>query len=536
MNIFSIISGLIGGLGLFIYGMYLLSDSLKKLSLGLLKSLLEKITSNRFKSMLVGVFVTSIIQSSSATSVILIGFLNAGLLSLAGAVAIMIGANVGTTVTAQLIAFKLTTFAPIFIFFGALYFFFAKKDKNKNKGLAALGFGMLFMGLTMMSMAVAPLAENESAKNAFLAFGKYPLLGILTGLLLTIAWQSSSTTTGMLIAFASAGLMNLNSSIYIIFGMEIGTCVTALLASIGGKLSSKRLAVGHTLFNVIGVIIALSMAPLYLKYIPMLTDNVARQVANTHTIFNLFNAILFLPFIPLFTKFLTKIIPGKDYVKKDTKNLDKNLLALPHMAIRAVIKELVVMLETCTEMLKKSRECTVAYRHKLRNEVSIDEESVDEMQKNITEYIVEITRQELPEKQSRLIPAILHSVNDLEKVGDYCESIVILAQRAFENDLIFSEQARIELDKLFDKTEAVMKQTKKALQYDDHDAANITLNIEKELDQLIEQYKLNHIKRLENDVCISNAGLVFNDILTDLERLNDHLCNITKGILHLGKR
>lgn len=178
----------------------------------------------------------------------------------------------------------------------------------------------------------------------------------------------------------------------------------------------------------------------------------------------------------------------------------------------------------------------MAYNHKLRNEVTLDEESVDDMQKNITEYIVEITKSELPEKHARLMPALLHSVNDLEKVGDYCEGIVILAQRAYENDLNFSDPAKIELEKLFDKTEALMKQTRKALQYNDEAAATITLNIEKELDELIHQYKLNHIKRLENDICISNAGLVFTDILTDLERLNDHLCNITKGILHLGKR
>jgi phosphate:Na+ symporter len=536
MEYYKIILGVIGGLGLFIYGMYLLSDSLKKLSLALLRSVLEKLTSNRFKSMLVGVFVTALIQSSSATSVILIGFLNAGLLGLGGGIAMMIGANVGTTITGQLIAFKLTAIAPIFIFAGAVYFFVAKKDKNKNRALVAIGFGMLFLGMSMMSTAVAPLAQNEATKSAFLNLGKYPFLGILTGLVLTMLWQSSSTTTGIIIAFATAGLLNLNSSIYLIFGMEIGTCVTALLASIGGKLASKRLALGHTLFNIMGVVIALMMAPLYLKYVPLLSDNLARQVANTHTLFNLINAIIFLPFVPLFVKLLNSIIPGDDYVKKEAKYLDKNLLALPHLAISAVINEMVVMLDTCLEMLRKARLCTIAYDHKLRNEITLDEESVDDMQKHITEYIVEITRNELPEKHSRLIPALLHSVNDLEKVGDYAEGIVLLSMRAYENDLKFSAEAEKELEKLFDKTDSLMRQTKKALQYNDQAAASITLNIEDEIDELITQYKLNHIKRLENAVCISNAGLVFNDILTNIERLNDHLCNITKGILHLGKR
>ena len=536
MEYFSVIIGLVGGLGLFIYGMYLLSDSLKKLSLGLLKKLLERITSNRVKSMFVGLGVTALIQSSSATSVILIGFLNAGLLPLAAAISIMIGANVGTTITAQLIAFKLTAIAPVFVFAGTAYFFFAKKQKEKNKGLVILGFGMLFLGLAMMSMAVAPLAGNETARNSLITFGKYPALGVLTGLLVTVIFQSSSTTTGMIIAFASAGLLDLPSSIYLIFGTNIGTCITGILASIGGNLASKRLAWGNTLFNMIGTLIAVAMVPLYLKYIPMASADVARQVANTHTLFNVFNTLVFLPFISFFVLLMNKIIPGEDYTKNETKYLDKNLLTIPHLAIRAVINEMVLMLDTCTTMLEKARKCTIVYDHRLRNEIAIDEESVDEMQKEITEYLVVITQNELPEKHSRLIPALLHSVNDLEKVGDYCEAIVLLSQRAYENDLKFSDQADRELAKLFDKTEAIVKQTRKAMQHNDEKAAAITLNIEAEIDELISQYKLNHIKRLENSICISNAGLVFNDILTDIERLNNHLCNITKGILHLGKR
>lgn len=536
MEYFRIIVGLIGGLGLFIYGMYLLTDSLKKLSLGILKSLLEKITSNRFKSVFVGIVVTSLIQSSSATSVILIGFLNANIVSLVAAVSIMIGANVGTTITAQLIAFKLTAIAPVFVFAGTAFFFFAKKQKTKNKGLVILGFGMLFLGLSMMSTSVMPLSENEAARNAFVSFGRYPFLGVLTGLVVTVAFQSSSTTTGMIIAFATAGLLDLASSIYIIFGMEIGTCTTAILASIGGNLASKRLAWGHTIFNVTGMIIAVAMAPLYLKYIPMTSHDIARQVANTHTFFNTLNMVLFLPFVPLYALFLKKIIPGEDYSKKETKYLDKNMLSVPHLAIQAVINEMVVMLDTCAEMMRKARKCTATFSHRIRNEIAIDEDSVDEMQKKITEYLVEITRNELPEKQSRLIPNLLHSVNDLEKVADYYEGIVLLSQRVYENNLSFSDEAYKELEKLFDKTDALMRKTRKAMKDNDPKAAGISLNIEKEIDDLIAQYKLNHVKRLEKDLCISDAGLVFNDILTDIERLNDHLCNITKGIMHLGKR
>ncbi|MDO9528624.1 MAG: Na/Pi cotransporter family protein [Syntrophales bacterium] len=536
MGYIKIIVGVIGGLGLFIYGMYLLSDSLKKLSLNYLKTLLEKMTSNRIKAMLAGLFVTSVIQSSSATSVIIIGFLNAGIISLAAAIAVMIGANVGTTVTAQLIAFKLTTVAPLFVFVGAITFFFAKKNKNKNKGLALLGFGLLFLGLTMMSSAVKPLADNEATRNVFISFGRQPLLGILIGLTATAILQSSSTTIGMIIAFASGGLLDLPSSIYLIFGTNVGTCITAIIASIGGNLSSKRLALGNTLFNLLGTMIAVACVPFYMTYIPMVSSDIARQVATTHTIFNVINTIVFLPIVSLFIKLLYGIIPGKDYEKKEVWYLDKNLLTAPNLAIDAVIKELGVMISTTIEMLDKAKQCVISYNHKLKNEISIDEGSVDDTQKSITEYLVEITKRELTEKQARLIPALLHSVNDVERAADYCENIANSAQRFYENDLTFSEDAQDELNKLFEKTLALMRHAKKAVENNDNKSANITLNINSEIRSLIKDFRLNHIKRLEKSTCISDSGLVFSDILSYIERLNAHLCNITKGILHIGKR
>ncbi|MCD6485722.1 MAG: Na/Pi cotransporter family protein [Syntrophobacterales bacterium] len=533
---FKIISGIIGGLGLFIFGMYLLSDSLKKLSQGLLRAMLEKITSGRLRATVMGAFVTAVIQSSSATSVIIIGFLNAGFIPLAAALAIMIGANVGTTVTAQLIAFKFTTVAPLFVFAGTVVFLFAKKDKNKNRGLVLLGFGLLFLGLAMMSSAVKPLADDEAIKNIFVRFGTSPFLGILTGMIVTAVLQSSSTTTGMIIAFASAGLLDLPASVYLVFGVNIGTCATAGIASIGGNLSSKRLALGHTLFNITGTLIMLPFIPLYLKYIPMTSGDLARQIANTHTIFNVINALIFLPVVPLIVKLLNKMIPGTDYKKKETKHLDANLFITPNLAIKAVIKEMVVMLNICQEMLEKAEKCIITYNHRLRNEIALDEDSVDEMQKNITEYLIKITKEQLSDRERNLIPALLHSVNDLERVGDYCESIVKLSQRGYEHDLKFSNHANAELKKLFEKTHALIQQTEKAIKKDDHKAAAITLNINREIHALVRQNISNHIDRLEKGDCISDAGLVYSDVLMAVERLTDHLCNITKGILHIGKR
>jgi phosphate:Na+ symporter len=533
---FKIISGMIGGLGLFIFGMYFLSDSLKKLSQGLLKAMLERMTSGRLRATIMGALVTAVIQSSSATSVIIIGFLNAGFIPLAAALAIMIGANVGTTVTAQLIAFKFTTVAPLFVFAGTAVFIFAKKDKNKNKGLALLSFGLLFLGLAMMSSAVKPLADDEAIKNIFVRFGASPFLGILTGMIVTAVLQSSSTTTGMIIAFASAGVLDLTASVYLVFGVNIGTCITAGLASIGGNLSSKRLALGHTFFNVIGTLIMLPFIPLYLLYIPMTSGDIARQIANTHTIFNVINMLIFLPFVPLFVKLLNRVIPGTDYEKKATKHLDKNLLITPTLAIKAVIKEMVVMLNICQDMFEKAEKCIITYNHKLSNEIILDEDAVDEMQKNITEYLIRLTKGLLSDRERNLIPALLHSVNDLERVGDYCESIVRSSQRGYEHDLKFSNPADMELGKLFEKVYVLMRQTRKAIGNDDHKAAAITLNLEREIHALVRQCRSNHIDRLERGDCISDAGLVYSDVLTAIERVSDHLCNITKGVLHMGKR
>ncbi|MBW2673643.1 MAG: Na/Pi cotransporter family protein, partial [Deltaproteobacteria bacterium] len=229
---------------------------------------------------------------------------------------------------------------------------------------------------------------------------------------------------GMIIAFASVGLLNLQASVYLLFGVEIGTCITAIIASIGGSLSSKRLALGHTLFNVTGTLIMLPLVPLYLKYIPLTSGDIARQVANSHTVFNLINALIFLPLVPLLVNLLNRVIPGRDYEKREMKHLDKNLLITPNLAIEAAIKEMVSMLGLCQEMFEKAEQCTTTYNHKIRNEIALDEDSVDEMQKDITEYLIQTTKGALSDKERNLVPSLLHSVNDLERVGDYCESIV----------------------------------------------------------------------------------------------------------------
>ncbi|MFH1307170.1 MAG: Na/Pi cotransporter family protein [Candidatus Micrarchaeota archaeon] len=531
----AILLQVLGGLGLFIYGMFLLTDSLKKLSLGFLKKMLESVTSNRIKSLLVGTFVTSIIQSSSATSVILIGFLNIGIITLVKALPVIIGANIGTTITAQLIALKLTSIAPLFIFIGALIFFFMQKNKHKRKGLAILGFGILFLGLATMSSAVKPLKDDPATSELFLLFSENPLLAILAGLIVTIILQSSSTTIGIVIALAAAGLIGLPAAIYFVLGDNIGTCVTAIIASIGGTISSKRLALGHTLFNIIGTAIAIPLVPIYLAYIPLTSGDISVQIANTHTIFNVVNALIFLPIIPLYAKLLEKLIPGKDYERKDTVHLDKNLLNTPTLAIRAVSREQAVMVGVCKGMLSKARKCLFSFSHKLSKEVDIDEQSVDTMQHNITQYLVEITKKELSEKNSKSIPTILHNVNDVERIGDYCEGICKLAERLYEHDIKFSSSAKEELNKLFDITNDALLHAKKTVENEDLNSAQKVLKLEIEIKKAISEFRHRHLKRLESGKCRNDAGLVYSDILIFTERINAHLANIAEGVTHIAK-
>ncbi|HET56960.1 MAG TPA: Na/Pi cotransporter family protein [Deltaproteobacteria bacterium] len=528
--------GIVGGLGLFVYGMYLFSDALQKGSHGLLKSMLEPLTVEQVKSVLVGTGAAAVIQSSSAAAVTVSGFLNAGIIQLPAALAVMTGANIGTTVTAHFLASRLTGVAPLFVFAGALYYFFVPKARHKNQGLAVFGFGIIFIGLAMMSSAVHDLAAIASVDNFFLALAGLPPVAILAGVVLAVILRNSSSAMGVVIAFALGGLCDLTLSLYLVFGINLGGALTILISETGTYPAGVRLALGNLFLNTAGLAAAVFMAPLYLEQLPLLSGSLPRQIAFAHTFFNLVVLAFFLLLAPIVVKALERIVPGESDRKQEVRYLNESLISTPYLALIAVIKELTVMLSICRGMLDKAEACIVAYNHKIKNELIFDEESVDEMQKNITAYLVEITRNDLTDRQRRLIPALLHSVNDLEKVGDYCENIVILAQRLSEENLAFSGTAREELERLFAKTRTMMKHTLHAVESNDREAAQITLTIRKEIDELIDRYKLSHVTRLETGACTSEPGLVFSDVLTDLDRINGHLLNITKGVLHMGKR
>jgi phosphate:Na+ symporter len=527
---------LFGGLAFFFFGIHTMTESMKQLSLDRIRKILRRAASRRLQSFLIGIGLTSLIQSSSTTSIITIGFLNVNLLTLTQAIPIIFGANIGTTITAQLIAFKLSKCALLFVIIGLSIYFFSKKMKLRNSGLALFGFGFLFFGLDMMSTSVKPLADHPQVLEMLVNFGKYPLAGLATGMIVTVLLQSSSTTIGILIALAISGLIDYRSVFYLILGENIGTCITAILASWGGNKTGKRLALGHTLFNIFGTTIALVLSPLYFHLIPLTSNDIARQIANTHTIFNIMTAMIFLPVVPLYARLLNTIIPGEDYVFKKSLPMDLDLIKTPFLALQRTAQEISSMIGICKEMLTKVIMSMDKFSYKHSKSITIDEQSVDDVQKMITRYLVEITKAKLTQKEATLVPNLLHSVNDVERIGDHCEHLMELAQKKHEEKLKFSHAAEEELKTLFDLTLEFLDLTIRSIKEDDKEAAQKTLDLEREVDSRIMKNQNNHVSRLANGTCGWEQGLVYNEILIHIEKICDHLCNITKGILHIGKR
>lgn len=530
---FKMIIGLLGGLGLFVYGMKLMGDGLEKAAGEKLKRILEVLTSNTFMGILVGAGITAVMNSSSATTVMTVGFVNAGLMNLAQAAGVIMGANIGTTMTAQLIAFKLSDIAPLILAIGAAMVIFSKKKKTKDIGEIILGFGVLFVGMNMMETSMSPLKDNEGFRNLILVLKDHPYMGVFIGFGMTAVVQSSGATIGILMALAAGNAIPLNVALPILFGDNIGTCVTALLASIGTGKNAKKAALIHLTFNAIGTCIFMLALPLVVKGVAFIGGDIRRQIANAHTMFNLANVAIQAPFIPFLVKFVNKLVPGEEQEENALvlQYLDKRLLETPAVAFGQLSKEVIRMADLASKNITISIDAFVKDDDNLIKEVYENEKVINFLEKEITGYMVLLANEKLSEFQSEKVTALFHVVNDLERIGDHAENIAELAQYKGDFRLQFSSQAIEEVQMMYGMTKKAVESAIYALDRFDFESASKVIEMEKEIDMEEKRLRAEHIDRLNNRTCQPASGTVFLDILTNLERVGDHSTNVAEMVL-----
>ena len=526
-----LIFGIIGGLGLFIFGIKIMSDGLKKVAGERMRRILTYLTAHRFKGLVLGTIVTSIIQSSSATVVMLIGFVNAGLMTLVQAIPVILGANIGTTITAQLIAFKLTDYALPIVAIGVTLNMFAKKKTTQQLGEAILGFGVLFLGLSIMAGSVEVLGNGSAIHNIFAKFSHNIFLGVIVGMIVTGILQSSSVTTGIIIVMATMGLLDLRGAIPLVFGANIGTCITALLASLGTNLTAKRTAWAHIIQKSIGAIIGLSMFSFYLYFIPMTSQDLARQVANSHTLFNIITSLLFIGFVPLYAKLIERVLPGEEIlIEHGPKYLSKNLLNTPAIAIDAAKKEIMRMMSLTKEMVEISVRAFRTGNTGDAERVLVSEDMIDELRDSIANYLIRITEKEISEMEAKMVPSFLHSINDIERIGDHAENIAELALRMVDKKITIPEDELADLGKMYNIVQRMMNKAIDALSDLDVELTHDIFKKEKELNRKFMQFREGHVEKMNSKQYQSFSSIIYTDMLANFEKIGDHITNIAQAI------
>jgi phosphate:Na+ symporter len=552
----TLIFGLLGGLGLFLFGMKIMSEGLQKVAGDRMRQILAALTNNRIIGTLVGIGVTVIIQSSSATTVMVVGFVNAGLMSLTQAIGVVLGANIGTTVTAQLIAFKITKFALPAIGIGTGLKLFSRNKKWVYIGETILGFGILFFGLAVMKDAFEPLKGSAELIHYFSYIGDNHLLGVLIGAIMTIIVQSSTASIGITIAMATSGLLSFEASVAIILGENIGTTITANLAAIGTNLAARRTALAHFLLNTAGVLYMLLLFPFLLQLVTAITPGdpdfiiqsqqqaasfgaaigdkpfLARHIANTHTLFNLINVIIFLPLIGVLARLTTFMIQGKEEeMEFHLKYIDNRVLNTPPIALGQARAETRRMGQLCLDMLDETILFLKDGDEKRISALEKKEDAVDMLQKEITDFLVTLSQKSITQETSQDIAAMMHMVNDLERVGDHCENLWRLNLRKKGQKIEFSEIAMEEIANISAITRDFLAFVLSGMERRDVTIGAKSLAMEDGIDQLERSLRDNHITRLNTGECIVLSGLIFIDMLHNFEKIGDHTFNISEEII-----
>ena len=544
-SFFLIIIGLFGGLGMFLYGMEMMSDGMKMTAGDSMRSILKKLTSNRFIAVFVGAFITMIIQSSSATTVMLVSFVNSGLLNFVQALGVILGSNIGSTVTAQIVAFKVTDYALLLIAVGSIMALFSKKDSAKHIGFVILGFGLLFYGMKVMSDTMKPL-RTDPTFNSILTSFENPFLGILAGAIFTALIQSSSATTGIVITLASSGSITLEAGIPLILGANIGTCITALLAGLKATRDAKRVAIGHVLFNVIGVLVFCFWIPTFADLVAQTTDNVPRQIANAHTIFNIVSTMLFIPFAPFISRTIIRYFPDKEKLRNIEKpailNLDEKVLSYPTAAInnaQAEISGVVGLTERVVGSLVPpfitDKDQSDVENPELNLITGLHQrlEKIKYLNDNISNYLIKISQHDLTSHQSREVFALVSATNYLNSIND-------TVKLKFENligkkeslDEGFSDAAQEEILVYHAKLLKQIKRLNKYFAKYDRAKATKIMKKGKKYKSLEEKYRLEHFKRVSSNVSVSVATHQLHVELMDmLKQINTFIELIASTLL-----
>ncbi len=542
------IAKFLGSLGLFIYGMKQMSEGLQKTAGKRLRHFLAKLTNKSFKGVLVGTGITAIVQSSSATTVMIVGFVNAGLMTLFQAVGVIMGANIGTTVTAQVVSFQLGDYAYHAIALGGFTFLFSGKKKLQYLGQVLLGFGLLFLGLNTMGEAVAPLRDSVYFVEMVESFSRYPILGVVAGMIVTIAVQSSTATFGIVVGLVSAGIINYQAGIPVLLGMNVGTTVTAILSSIGTNLSARRAAAAHCIFNFLGSGIILSLLYLIPDFAGRIesllkftssslgfgqTMAVNRLLANTHSLFNITNTLIWLPFVGFMVRVVKKIIPGQDTsIKRGLIYLDERMLETPGVVMEQVKNELSRMHRITREMLEEVKPAIL--NKDLSNIQSIrhKEEIINEIEEELIHFLTRVSQGSLSEEDMIALDMYFSLIDDIENIGDDVDALAELSVNRDENNIEFSDHAVEELEKIFDYVYDLSKKSIELIETEDINKYPAHLiEAEEEIDDLQQKYRNEHMNRLNEGTCDPNAGIIYLEALEDLEHISDQFSDIAQCYL-----
>lgn len=531
----------IGGFGMFLYGMHIMSEGLQKAAGSSMKNILEKLTKNRFLAVVFGAAITALIQSSSATTVMVVGFVNASLLSLEQAVGVIMGANIGTTVTSLLVSssewfkvLKPAELAPLAIGVGAIMLFFMKSKRKGKVAEILIGLGLLFIGLSFMSGAIKPYRDLPAFRNAFLALGKNPFLGVMVGAVVTAVIQSSSASVGILQTIAGEGLVPWNAAIYIVLGQNIGTTVTAILSAIKAGKTAKRAAVIHLIFNVVGTLVFTIGAVVAFKF--FLVELGERLITKTeisqfHIFFNITSTMMLFPFANLLVKISKRIIPGED-IEATTeeeitlKHLDERILESPQFAVENAIKEVAHMGEYAAENVRIAIEAFRKQDLDLSMEVVEREKHINQFEKMITEYLIKISETPLNEYQGSVINHLFYSINDIERISDHAENIAEMAQYSLKHELTFTDTAIGELDKIADLVIETLDAAMIARREFKLESVKIVEVNEDKVDTLEEYFREQHITRLAKGECQTTSSVIYLDLISNLERISDLSLNV----------